>query len=150
MTKDKFDINPNWKWGWSPITAVCNNTCDDADADDEKRGYFQTETELVAAFLFEVIKPKLSDDAWDTLIKAIHNERVGSSTGRIQTIGRVLADILVIGVPETRASLHGRVISEEDDDDAKIEKEERAAKERLLEELNDFRAAKYYSATKFY
>jgi hypothetical protein len=122
----------------------------DNDNANEKRGYFQTETELCAAFLYEVIKPKLSDDVWNTLIKAIHNERVGSPTGRIQTLGRVLADILVIGVPETRASLHGRVISEEDDDDAKIEKEERAAKERLLEELNDFRAAKYYSATKFY
>ena len=68
------------------------------DADDE-RGYFQTETELVGAFLYEVIKPKFSEDMWDTLIKAIHNERVGSPTG-IQTLGRVLADFLVVGAIE--------------------------------------------------
>ena len=87
MTKD--NDNANWKWGWSPKI----------DADDE-RGYFQTETELVGAFLYETIKPNLSDDVWDTLIKAIHNERVGGPTGRIQTLGRVLADFLVVGAIE--------------------------------------------------
>jgi hypothetical protein len=131
MTKDKFDIDPNWKWGWSP----------EIDADDE-RGYFQTETELVGAFLYEVIKPKLSEDMWDTLIKAIHNERVSSPTGRIQTLGRVLADFLVVGAIEMDdrhnlrqikaaklTSVHGRVIKKNDDDD------------------DD---AKPYSATKFF
>lgn len=123
MTKDKFDIDPNWKWGWSPKI----------DADDE-RGYFQTEEEVCAAFLHDAIKPKLSDDNWDTLIKAISNERVGSPTGRIQTIGRVLADFLVVGAiemddrhnlrqikkatnPAKLTSLHGRIIKKNDDDD---------------------------------
>jgi hypothetical protein len=122
MTKDN-DADANWKWGWSPKI----------DADDE-RGYFQTETELVGAFLYEAIKPKLSEDVWDTLIKAIHNERVGSPTGRIQTLGRVLADFLVVGAiemddrhnlrqikkatnPAKLTSLHGRIIKKNDDDD---------------------------------
>tara|TARA_Y100000593_G_scaffold24944_1_gene49656 strand:+ start:734 stop:1117 length:384 start_codon:yes stop_codon:yes gene_type:complete len=127
MTKD--NDNANWKWGWSP----------EIDADDE-RGYFQTKTELVAAFLYEVIKPKLSDDAWDTLIKAIHNERVSSPAG-IQSPGRVLANMLV----RVTAFDHLFYTFEKEE----RSKEERAAKERLLEELND-RAAKYYSATKFF
>ena len=126
MTKD--NDNANWKWGWTPVI--------DAAADAERRGYFQTETELCAAFLYEVIKPKLSDDAWDTLIKAISNERVSSKcaiipTGRIQTLGRVLADFLVVGAIEMDdrhnlrqikkaaklTSVHGRVIKKNDDDD---------------------------------
>ena len=101
MTKDSD--NANWKWGWSP----------EIDADDE-RGYFQTETELCGAFLYEVIKPKLSDDVWDTLINAIHNERVvrlldrrqhpeagaSETVARAPTLGRVLADFLVVGAIE--------------------------------------------------
>jgi hypothetical protein len=114
MTKDNDNANANWKWGWSP----------EIDADDE-RGYFQTEAELVGAFLYEVIKPKLSDDVWDTLIKAVHNERVGSPTG-IQTLGRVLADFLVVGAIEMddRHNLRqikkaAKLPSDDNDDDAK-------------------------------